>query len=59
MPGAPPRASTVNPLSSASAGSKEARAAASALSRALPSKVASVSSGSANPRSAAETVSIP
>ena len=58
-PGAPPRAATQNPESSARLGRPLALVAASAFSRALPKKSGAVSSGSANPIAAADTSSTP
>src|SRR5215470_11929976 len=58
MPGAPPRAGTARPESSAIAGSPLASAAALAFNAALASKLVPVSSGSARPRVPAETASI-
>jgi len=59
MPCAPPRADTSSPESSATAGSPEALAAASALSVAFSTKLWPVSSGSGKPSSPADTVSTP
>jgi len=53
MPGAPPKAGTTRPESSASAGRLLAFATASAFSPAFASKVLPVSSGSATPSSPA------
>src|SRR6185437_4647450 len=59
MPGAPPSAGTTSPESSASAGMPLGAAAARALSSALASKVAPVSSGSGNPSAAAPSTAMP
>src|SRR5690349_3738423 len=59
MPGAPSKAGTTSPESSASAGSELASAAARALSAALSSKLAPVSSGSGMPSALAPIVTIP
>src|SRR5215467_9189602 len=59
MPGAPPRACTTSPESSASAGRPDAPAAARAFSSALPMNVAAVSSGSGRLSAAAEITSTP
>jgi hypothetical protein len=59
MPGAPSRASTTRPESSAKAGSCATLAAAIALIAALALKVSPVSSGSARPSSPADTASMP
>jgi hypothetical protein len=58
-PGWPSSAATLKPESSARAGRPLARVAASALIVAFSSKLLPVSSGTARPRSAAETISTP
>ena len=57
-PGAPHRAATQKPLSSASAGRLLPRAAAKALMRALPTKSGASSKGSGKPSAPAETTAI-
>src|SRR5579884_539536 len=59
MPGAPPKAGTTSPESSARAGKRLVSAAARAFNAALASNVSPVSSGSGKPSSAAETVGMP
>src|SRR6266851_849277 len=59
IPGAPPRAGTTSPESSASAGNPLAPAAARAFNSAFSSKLAPVSSGSGRPSAAAPIVSTP